>query len=765
MRTSQLYGTTVRKVVMLFVMLMAVSALFGSSILAQDGTIGAWIEYETQDTNISSWASAAGENCLIAAATEDSLIMAFDIASGEWHQFVYPIDYDWGYAAVAGDNAAMLWSDSVLIGYSGLTSTFAVENYSGSLLLGSTYGHGCHEDMAFFVSDGYFYVFDAENTQWHSHAIPGETWEFVNVTGGEGYVLLRLRNTSDEETYIVFSYTTKTFFELAAGYAGRNILLDFGCVFWNNSVAAGSKYIGGYSALDGSYDDRYIDDFEVLSTGDAGEDFYPRTCFMFTADEVLDYTNRQTTMYGFDTRNGHFTSQSFVWQPACDTVCVYDRWNGGDFAIQVVKNALDDDTLGVYVYSGTSDDFSYVTLSLVDPGSSYSPRRHLCGGQVFTSTDFDIFMGYDAASNQFAYASMPPYVTLPAEGIDYWVSNSWGGGSVQRDGADTVHIYSYNQTGNSVQELVEYSDATVNDSKLEAANAFAYLIKNDVQPNTIWFYAPGTDSWSSRLLGDWSYAFGVTRDIIYYNDEDAMELVAFDGITGEYFTVGNGYSGYDWIDYTTGTDNYVVCFGADSNYTAYSTFTRNSCQIKDEYLPTEWSGGSILVYGKTGMATQLYYQLTYNALHDCFIPLTLTEEQGFRSYIYMGGNTALIVTSEGNLLAFDPHAGVETSIDDIYADDGALPQQFSLSQNYPNPFNPNTVISFDLPVRSKVALEVLNLLGQRVTTLVEKELPAGVHSVDWDGCNESGDRVASGLYFYRLTADGRAKSRKMMLLK
>ena len=75
------------------------------------------------------------------------------------------------------------------------------------------------------------------------------------------------------------------------------------------------------------------------------------------------------------------------------------------------------------------------------------------------------------------------------------------------------------------------------------------------------------------------------------------------------------------------------------------------------------------------------------------------------------------------------------------------------------------MISFNLPVRSKVALEVLNLLGQRVATLVDKELPAGVHRLDWDGRNESGDRVASGLYFYRLTADGRAKSKKMMLLK
>lgn len=96
---------------------------------------------------------------------------------------------------------------------------------------------------------------------------------------------------------------------------------------------------------------------------------------------------------------------------------------------------------------------------------------------------------------------------------------------------------------------------------------------------------------------------------------------------------------------------------------------------------------------------------------------------------------------------------------------GSLPKEFSLAQNYPNPFNPTTQISFDLPVSSNVELVVFNVLGQEVKTLVNEEMPAGTHLVTWDGRNASGSSVASGLYFYRISADKFSASKKMLLMK
>ena len=95
----------------------------------------------------------------------------------------------------------------------------------------------------------------------------------------------------------------------------------------------------------------------------------------------------------------------------------------------------------------------------------------------------------------------------------------------------------------------------------------------------------------------------------------------------------------------------------------------------------------------------------------------------------------------------------------------SLPTEYALEQNYPNPFNPTTQINFSLPVDSKVSLEVYNVLGQRVTSLVNGELPAGEHTVTWNGTNSDGGQVSSGVYFYRISAEKFNETKKMMLLK
>jgi len=91
---------------------------------------------------------------------------------------------------------------------------------------------------------------------------------------------------------------------------------------------------------------------------------------------------------------------------------------------------------------------------------------------------------------------------------------------------------------------------------------------------------------------------------------------------------------------------------------------------------------------------------------------------------------------------------------------GSLPEQFVLEQNYPNPFNPSTTIRYGLLYSSVVQLTVFNALGQRVATLVDGEQEAGNHEVRFDATN-----LASGVYFYRLTAGDFVQSRKLVLLK
>lgn len=89
-----------------------------------------------------------------------------------------------------------------------------------------------------------------------------------------------------------------------------------------------------------------------------------------------------------------------------------------------------------------------------------------------------------------------------------------------------------------------------------------------------------------------------------------------------------------------------------------------------------------------------------------------------------------------------------------------IPLNCSLSQNYPNPFNPVTSIDFDIPKKGFVSLRVYDLLGREVQTLVNEEKQAGSYSVDFNS-----EDFSSGVYFYRLEADGFSNVKKMILIK
>jgi hypothetical protein len=105
---------------------------------------------------------------------------------------------------------------------------------------------------------------------------------------------------------------------------------------------------------------------------------------------------------------------------------------------------------------------------------------------------------------------------------------------------------------------------------------------------------------------------------------------------------------------------------------------------------------------------------------------------------------------------------VITGIEDV---NSAVPAEFALHQNYPNPFNPETKITFDLPVRTDLTITIFNTLGQKVRTLFSDAKPAGSHTLLWDGSNDQGITVSSGIYIYTIQAGDFVQSRKMTFMK
>jgi hypothetical protein len=138
-----------------------------------------------------------------------------------------------------------------------------------------------------------------------------------------------------------------------------------------------------------------------------------------------------------------------------------------------------------------------------------------------------------------------------------------------------------------------------------------------------------------------------------------------------------------------------------------------------------------------------------------------------RVLVYMSsgaGITGELLTAEAKPISVEAVDNFGRSVKTTIVN-RAVPTAFSLNANYPNPFNPTTNISFGLPIDSRVSLKIYNVAGQLVRTLVNETMVAGTHTVTWDGTNSNGEKVASGIYFYKLNAGDFSKTMKMVMTK
>lgn len=149
----------------------------------------------------------------------------------------------------------------------------------------------------------------------------------------------------------------------------------------------------------------------------------------------------------------------------------------------------------------------------------------------------------------------------------------------------------------------------------------------------------------------------------------------------------------------------------------------------------------------------------------------LKRTDSLPEFIEFGGVEARMIAAGHDLVAISDGYGVHLyryDIGDGKSDGQKSPDQAAfdfLAQNFPNPFNLETQISFELLQAGKVTLDIYNILGRRVRRLVDGLRPAGPNTVSWDGRNESGEAVATGVYFYRLQMGDRTQTRKMVLIK
>jgi hypothetical protein len=124
-----------------------------------------------------------------------------------------------------------------------------------------------------------------------------------------------------------------------------------------------------------------------------------------------------------------------------------------------------------------------------------------------------------------------------------------------------------------------------------------------------------------------------------------------------------------------------------------------------------------------------------------------------------------IAMAAPDTLRYPEHSAIDTVGVPTPPETPSVPLATDLFQNFPNPFNPTTTIRYALSRAGDVALDIYNVRGQHVITLVVRRQAAGYHDVDWDGRNGAGSRVASGVYFYRLRVGDFVATRKMVLIE
>ncbi len=171
-----------------------------------------------------------------------------------------------------------------------------------------------------------------------------------------------------------------------------------------------------------------------------------------------------------------------------------------------------------------------------------------------------------------------------------------------------------------------------------------------------------------------------------------------------------------------------------------------------------------------------------NARCDSAIMIVRNDNQDPGAlHINMASQNSFVVTTPYDPNGWNPAAptfqvrifryGSKTpNLEGVKKESGLTPASYALRQNYPNPFNPTTTMKFDIRQAGRTEVAVYNMLGQKISTLVSSDLTAGTYSVQWNGTNDEGSFVPSGVYFVRMSVHAQGQAdfsavRKLMLMK
>jgi len=466
--------------------------------------------------------------------------------------------------------------------------------------------------------------------------------------------------------------------------------------------------------------------------------------------------------------------------------------NGTDYGFAIAVDGSDN----VYVTgpsTGSGTGYDYATVKYSPDGDTAWLRGYNGPGN---GTDYALAIAVDGSNNV--------YVTGQSAGsgtnYDYATIKYTPEG-------DTAWVRRYNGPGNSLDIA---KAAAIDDSGNVYVTGYSVGDGTHNDYATIKYHANGDTAWVRRY-----HRVGLTQE--------RPSAIAVDD-SGNVYVTGNGEGGGTDYDYITikyypdgdtawlrrydgpvnGSDNAVAIAVDDSGF-VYVAGSSEGTGTYEDYATIKYDsdGDQVWVrrydYGVSG--TEQSYDMAIDDSGSVYVT-GFSGSGGAAGFdyatikYYSNGDTAWVMRYNGpesgsdyaQALAVDDSGNVYVT---GYGDEGSgtdndyctikyvqttsgvrdetgdreRPSDFALSQNYPNPFNPTTKIEFTLAKSGFVTLQICDVLGRKVRTLVSEELSSGYKSVMWDGKNDDGDEVASGVYFYQLKVGDFSEPKKMLLLK
>lgn len=263
----------------------------------------------------------------------------------------------------------------------------------------------------------------------------------------------------------------------------------------------------------------------------------------------------------------------------------------------------------------------------------------------------------------------------------------------------------------------------------------------------VWSKNINPDNWISLNSSEYST---VTKSTDKYSGEYALkgEVVNYDsssvpprlygGSNGEGFTVSKRYASFDgyykFVPVAGDVLNVVIIMYKDNSPIAsLDTNLDLTLNYKNFSLPIQ--------YSKSEIPDRFYIEITIN------------------------DTTEILPAHVGSYFLLDDVELSGESVVDVANSNWNVPDAFHVYQNYPNPFNPSTTIRYSIPEADQVIISIYDINGKMISTLLNAKQNAGIHEVSWNGKNNSGMPVVSGVYLYRVKSGNYSKISKMILLK